>query len=341
VVGFDGSNRVERAITTKGEVPGDLVILAPGVAPNVTLAEGCGLTIGKTGAIAVNDHMMTSDPDIFACGDCCEATHLITGHPVYHPLGSTANKQGRVAGINAAGGDATFGGIIGTTIIKVFDFNVGMAGLLETEARESSLSIETALVASLDHAHFYPGAEPITIKLIAEKSGGRILGIQAVGRGVIDKRIDTAIAAMTFGATADQISQLDLAYAPPYSTAMDSLIVAADVLKNKLAGIARGISALDVLGKLERGEDLLLLDVRNSNEYCDLQIEGARKIPLALLRDQLSTLARDQEIVAFCKLSLRGYEAQKILEAAGFSNVKFLEGGIISWPLELKSSPSS
>lgn len=338
VVGFDGTRRVEKAITTRGEVAADLVILAPGVVPNVTLAEQCGLKLGVTGAMAVDSHQRTSDPNIYACGDCCETTHLVTGNKVYVPLGSIANKQGRVAGMNAAGGDATFAGILGTSILRVLDFNAGKTGLLEAEARESGYDVVTVLSPAPDRAHFFPGAKPIALKLVADRSSGRILGVQAVGTGVVDKRIDTAVAAITFGATAEQLAQLDLAYAPPYAAAMDNLIVAADILKNKLAGHAEGITPMEVRKMQENGEDFILLDVRSPAEHKEMRIKGARLIPLGVLREKLESLPRDKKIITYCKLSLRGYEAQKILQAAGFKGIKFMDGGVLSWPYELERS---
>jgi NADPH-dependent 2,4-dienoyl-CoA reductase/sulfur reductase-like enzyme/rhodanese-related sulfurtransferase len=292
VTGFAGSGRVQGVIADKGEVAAQLVVVAPGVRPNSGLAREAGLEIGATGAIAVDSRMQTSDPHIFACGDCCESLNLVNGSKVYVPLGSTANKQGRVAGINAAGGNASFAGILGTSILKVFAINAGKTG--------------------------------------------RILGLQAVGEGAVDKRLDAAAAAITFKATAEQLSQLDLAYAPPYSAAMDNLIVAADILKNKLAGHALGISPREVKRKLDDGDDFILLDVRSPAEHAEVGIEGAKLIPLGMLREKLDSLPRDKEIVTFCKISLRGYEAQKILDGAGFKKTRFLDGGVMMWPYELR-----
>lgn len=336
VEGFDGNGRVENVATTAGNVPADLVVLAPGVKPNVTLAREAGLEIGATGAIAVNERMQTSDPAIYACGDCCETTHLVTGQKVHIPLGSTANKQGRVAGINVAGGDAAFAGVIGTAIVKVCDMNAGKTGLTETEARSAGFMVETVLAPAPDRAHFFPGAKPIALKLVAEKESGRILGLQAVGLGAVDKRIDAAVGAITFGATAAQLAQLDLAYAPPYAAAMDNLIVAADILRNKLEGQARGIAPAEVKRKLDEGDDFILLDVRSPVEHSEVRIAGAKLVPLGALREKMEMLPKDKEIVTFCKISLRGYEAQKIMEAAGFGDVKFMDGGILTWPYDLE-----
>ncbi|GFE62490.1 FAD-dependent oxidoreductase [Geobacter sp. AOG2] len=337
VSGFAGTGHVEKVMTDRGEITADLVVLAVGAKPNVSLARDAGLRIGESGAIAVDDRLRTSVPDIYACGDCCETTSLVTGKSMHVPLGSTANKQGRVAGINAAGGDAVFAGVVGTTIVKVFEFNAGKTGLTELAARAAGYDVETVLSPAPDRAHFYPEAKPIALKLVADRKDGRLLGLQAVGPGAVDKRIDVAATAITFRATAEQISQLDLGYAPPFAAAMDNLIVAADILKNKLSGHARGVSPREVREKMEAEEDFILLDVRSPGEHEATRIAGAKLVPLGVLREKLDSLPKDKEIIAFCKISLRGYEAQKILDAAGFTNVRFMDGGILTWPYELES----
>lgn len=336
VTGFAGQHRVERVLVDGAEIPANLVILAAGVVPNVGLAQAAGLKIGSTGAVSVDAGMYTSDPDILACGDCCQTVHRVTGKEVYLPMGSTANKQGRVAGINAAGGEARFAGVIGTSIVRVFRLHVGKTGLSETEALAHGFSVETVLSPAPDKAHFFPGAKPILLKLVAQRATGRILGLQAVGEGEVAKRLDAAALAVGLGVSVEQLAQADLGYAPPYSAAMDNLIVAADILKNKLAGCARGVSPLEVKRKLDEGEQFVLLDVRSPAEHREVGIEGATLIPLGALRERLAELPRDREIIAFCKISLRGYEAQQILAGAGFTKAAFLDGGILGWPYELR-----
>jgi rhodanese-related sulfurtransferase len=304
----------------------------------VALARAAGLEIGVTGAIAVDKRLRTSDPNIYACGDCCETTHLVTGKKVHIPLGSTANKQGRVVGINVAGGDATFAGIIGTGIVRIFNVNAGKTGVTEAEAVANGIDYEMVLSPAPDKAHFFPGAKPIVLKMLTERKTGRIIGLQAAGEGSVDKRLDAAATAITFGATAEQLSHVDLAYAPPYSAAMDNLIVAADILKNKLSGHARGISPQQVKRKFDEEDDFILLDVRSPAEHGEVGIEGAKLIPLGVLREKLDELPKDKEIITFCKISLRGYEAQKILDGAGFKNTKFMDGGILAWPYPLRGA---
>ncbi len=341
VSGFTGTDRVEQVVTDQGEVIADLVVLAIGARPNVELARNAGLVIGSTGAIAVDNHLRTSDPTIYACGDCCEAVNLVTGAPLYAPLGSTANKQGRVAAINATGGDATFAGVLGTAILKVFDFNAGKTGLTEGAARAAGFTVETVLSPAPDRAHFYPAAKPIALKLVADTATGRLLGVQAVGPGGVDKRLDVASTALAFRANVEQVSHLDLAYAPPFSAAMDNLIVAADILKNKLSGHAKGISPGQLKQMQDDGDDFVLLDVRSPAEHAAMRISGAKLVPLGALREKLDTLPKDKEIVTFCKISLRGYEAQKILNAAGFTKVRFLDGGILTWPYGVETEQNA
>jgi NADPH-dependent 2,4-dienoyl-CoA reductase/sulfur reductase-like enzyme/rhodanese-related sulfurtransferase len=329
--------RVRRAVTDQGTYPADLVLVAIGVRPEVGLARGAGLDIGPTGAIAVDSRLRTSDSDIFAAGDCAEMTDRISGRKVYVPLGSTANKQGRVAADNIAGRETEFPGILGSLIVKVFDLTVARTGLSEEEARLTGFDPETILVAGPDRVHAYPGARPIVIKLVAERAGRRLLGSQILGPGDVDKRIDVVATALSFGATVDQLANLDLTYAPPYSAAMDPLHQAANALRNKLDGLGPSLDPVAVREMRLNGNDFLFLDVRSPAEHAEVRIPGATLLPLGALRERLEELPRDREIITFCKLSLRGYEAQRILLGAGFNRVRYMEGGILGWPFELET----
>ncbi len=320
--------------TTAGLLPADLVIMAVGVRPNVGLARAAGLEIGETGAIRVDDHLATSDPDIFAVGDCVETRHLITGRPAYVPLGSTANKQGRVAAVNACGGNDTFPGILGTSICKVFDVGVARSGLSETEARGAGFDVVTALTPAPDKPHFMPTARMLMLKVVADRATRRLLGIQAVGPGDGARRVDIAAMAMTYGATVDDLAKADLTYAPPFSPAMDNVITACDVLRNKLDGVAEGLPPAAVKAMLDAGEPIFFLDVRSPAEVAAVAIPGAVNIPLGQLRKRIAELPRDRRIVTFCKISLRGYEAALIARAAGHEDAAFMDGGIVMWPYE-------
>ena len=333
----DDRGRVARVLTDRGEIPAELVLVAAGVRPDVSLAREAGLVIGPLGGIVVDDALRTSDPDIFAGGDCVENRHLLTGAPVYAPLGSTANKHGRVIGDNLTGGATRYPGVLGTVILKVFDFNVGCTGLSEQAARRAGFDVETALVAGPDRAHYYPGSKTLFLKGVADRATGRLLGVQAIGPGDAAKRIDTAAVAIAHGIPLHEIAMSDLSYAPPYSNALDNLVHLATTLENKIAGLAAAYTPFEVRAKIDRGDEFVMLDVRTPAEHREARIDDPRMrfIPLGKLRERAAELPRDREIVAYCKTSLRAYEAQRILEGTGLSAVKFLDGGIAYWPFEL------
>jgi NADPH-dependent 2,4-dienoyl-CoA reductase/sulfur reductase-like enzyme len=232
----EGKGWPAAAITVSGRVlPAELVVLALGIRPNVDLAEKAGIRLGPTGAIAVDSRMETDIKGVFAAGDCAESFHRLTRSPVWGPLGDIANLQGRVAGENAAGGDARFPGVLGTAICKTFDLNVGLTGLTEAAAREAGLNPITTVITARDKARYYPGARELTLKLIAESVSGRLLGAQAVGLGAVDKMIDIAATALLGGLRCRDLENADLAYAPPFSPVLSPIIVAASTLSRRLA----------------------------------------------------------------------------------------------------------
>lgn len=337
VEAFEGDGRVEAVVAGGERVPAEAVIVAVGVRPEVALAQAAGLAIGPTGAIEVDDRMCTSDPDIYAAGDCVEVIDLLTGRPAYVPLGSTANKQGRVAAVNICGGTDRFPGVMGSTICKVFDFAVGCTGLTERAAREQGHDVVTCLAPNPDKAHYYPTHKTLFLKLVADRTTGRILGLQAVGPGDASKRIDVAATALAAGMTADQVSKLDLCYAPPYSPAMDPLITAANVIKNKIDGHMVGISPMELKRKLDAGAPVFLLDVRSPGEYKKGRLAGSTLVPLGALRTRVEDVPRDRPVVVSCGSSLRAYEASLILRAAGIDDVQVLDGSIATWPYEVVS----
>jgi len=222
--------RVVDVHTNAGDLPADLVLLATGVSPNVALAQTAGIVCGSTGAIAVDDYQRTNVPGIFAAGDCAEHWHRLLRRPAWVPLGTTANKQGRIAGRNAAGGDATFDGIVGTAITRLFDLEIGRTGLSEREARAEGIACQSTTLDSTDHAGYLPDAQPLTVKLVAESGSGRLLGAQAVGRAGVAKRIDVLATALYAGLTLADLPRLDLAYAPPFNSVWDPLQVTATSL---------------------------------------------------------------------------------------------------------------
>ncbi|MEK6621782.1 MAG: rhodanese-like domain-containing protein, partial [Planctomycetota bacterium] len=295
-----------------------------------------GIKVGATHAITVNERMETNVPDIYAVGDCAENTHLITGKPAWVALGSTAAKMGRVAAINALGGNDTFRGALGTVIMKVFGMNVAKTGLCEREAIKAGYTVESAIIPASDKSHYYPGCKDIIIKLVADVNTKKLLGAQIVGEGVVDKRIDVIATALSFGATVDQISKLDLAYAPPYAMAMDAIIVAANVLNNKLLGRTEGILPQKVIERRNRGDNFILLDVRTEMEFKSGHIKGSLHIPLDALAARVNELDRTREIITYCRAGLRASHAYRILKNAGFEKVKYMDGSIMAWTYGLE-----
>lgn len=328
----DEQGKVKSVVTSAGEFPAQLVLISVGIRPNVELARNAGLIIGPSGGINVDEYMQTSDPAIYAAGDCAEKQCFVRGTACFLPLGSVANKEGRIAGSNAVGHLERFHGVAGATALKVFDWNVGRAGLTARQALETGIPVLSATVSAPDRAHYYPGAEPIILKLVAERSTRRLIGIQGVGTGDVIKRIDVAVTAMTADMTVDQIANLDLAYAPPYSEAMDVLIHGANILRNKLDGLLEGFTALELRAKLDAAEDLMILDVRSPAEQEAGSIPGSTPIPLGVLRERASEVPKDKLVVIYCKTSLRAWEAVRILAGLGYERLAILDGGILAWP---------
>ncbi|MDA3852044.1 MAG: FAD-dependent oxidoreductase [Spirochaetaceae bacterium] len=319
-------------------IPCTHALFSIGVRPNVALAAKAGLKLGDFRGIQVNRFMQTSDPDIYAAGDCVEITNLITKNKQPWPMGDAANLQGRVVAQNVVLGNIEeYEGMVGTGICKVFDFNAGSTGLSEKMAREEGYNnVLTSIHAAPDKPGFM-GALPMVIKLLADKSTGRFLGLQAVGLGDVSKRV--AIAAMALHgrmSIADMVN-LDLPYAPPFSSAIDNLITAVHVLENKWRGLMTGISAIELKERLDKGEKPFILDVRGRGEFEAMRLGiGETLIPLGQIRQREEELPKDKttEIITYCKISLRGYEAACCLKAKGYSNVKVLEGGILAWPFK-------
>ncbi|MHC4885268.1 MAG: FAD-dependent oxidoreductase [Planctomycetota bacterium] len=323
--------------TDQGAMPADMVVLAVGVRPNTALAKEAGLKLcGITQAVAVDAGMRTSDPHIFAAGDCTSTHDLLTGEACYVPLGSTATKQGRIAAINICGGDVAFPGVLGSTVCKVFDFTVARTGLTESVARRRNLDVLTVMAPGPDRAQYMPESQPLYLKLLIDRDSHRILGAQAVGPGDGAKRIDMAAMAITNGMRIEELAHTDLCYAPPYSAVIDNLITAANIAQNKLDGLFEGISAVELQRLLEAGESPMLLDVRTAGEFRERRLAGATSIPLSALRGRLYELPKDRPIVIYGEISLRGYEAALVLQAGGMEQVKVLDGGLAMWPFSVE-----
>ncbi len=318
------------------ELPCELAVIAIGVRPNVKLAKEAGLKIGELGGIDVNEFMQTSDPDIYAAGDCVETTNRITGKKVHAPYGDLANLQGRVAGENAASTNCvTFPGTIQTGICKVFDYAAGSTGLSETAAgRLGMTDVVTVINAGPDKPGFMEGQLLVT-KLTADAKTGRILGAQCIGPGNVAKQIAQWAMAIQGKLTLEDLINADLPYAPPFSLAIDHFIATAHIIQNKVKGRMTGITCREVYKKVRAGEKLFIIDVRGPEEFEEMRLGiGETLIPLGALRKRLGELPEDKnrEIICYCKISLRGYEAALALEAGGWKNVKVMEGGIMAWP---------
>ncbi|MFA6008286.1 MAG: FAD-dependent oxidoreductase [Candidatus Shapirobacteria bacterium] len=318
------------------ELECELAVVAIGVTPNVALARDAGIAIGTMGGIEVNEYMRTSDKDIYAIGDCVEIPNRLTGKKILAPYGDLANLEGRVAGENAILGDSvTFPGTIQTGICKIFDFSAGSTGLSEAAAKKNGFPEAVAVVnASTDLPGFMKGKLIVT-KMVADRTTGKILGAQVVGPGNAAKQIAQWALAIQGGMNVEDIVNADLPYAPPFSLAIDHFIATGHLMQNKIKGRLKGISAVDVKRKLDAGEKPFLLDARGADEYEVMRLGiGETLIPLGAVRKRLAELPQDKttEIICYCKISLRGYEAALILEANGWKNVKVMEGGIMAWP---------
>jgi NADPH-dependent 2,4-dienoyl-CoA reductase/sulfur reductase-like enzyme/rhodanese-related sulfurtransferase len=326
--------------TDARELPCDMVLMAIGVKPNTLLASEAGLAIGPTGGIAVNSSMRTSDPHIYAGGDCVETFHLLTGKVTRQPMGSTANRQGRVIADAIAGREADFKGVLGTAILRLFEFTAGRTGLSVEAAREAGFDPISVSIMNSDKPHFMPGSAPVILQIVADHGTGRILGAQAFGPGDVSKRLDTLVAAITGGMTIDDLADADLAYAPPFSTALDPLTHAANTLRNKAEGLMKTYSPAEIVEKVRSGDDFILLDVRSPEETQRdgrLPFGNVTCIPLGALWEKGATLPKDKEIVAFCKISVRGWDALSILRSHGLENLALLETGVAGWPFQLEA----
>jgi NADPH-dependent 2,4-dienoyl-CoA reductase/sulfur reductase-like enzyme/rhodanese-related sulfurtransferase len=305
-------------------LPAQMVLLSVGIRPETSLAREAGLAIGPTGGVAVNGRMQSSDPDIYVVGDEAEVTHLITGERVRMPLAGPANRQGRVAGANAAGGHLHYRGTLGTSIVRACEIVAGMTGISERTARQKGISAFSSYTHSPSHASYYPGATTLAMKLVVADGSGRLLGAQIVGRDGVDKRIDVLATAIAAGMTVEDLEHLDLAYAPPFGSANDAVNVAGFVAAHVLRGEVRAVAPAQLA---ESGRTLI--DVREPHEVERLPVPGAVNIPLGRLRAQLGRLEARTPYAVVCQVGLRGYLATRILGQNGLDVVN-VSGGATS-----------
>ena len=314
-------------VLLKDEAPlhADMVVLAIGVTPDTALAKAAGLELGVKDSIVVNDRMETSVPDIYAVGDAVQVRHAVTGQDVLLSLAGPANKQGRIAADNICGGDSRYRGSQGSSVIKVFDLTAAVTGVNETNARKAGLDTDAVVLSPMSHAGYYPGGRLMTMKVVFEKGTYRLLGAQIVGGEGVDKRIDVLAAAIHAGMNAIQLKDLDLAYAPPYSSAKDPVNMAGFMVENLASGVVKQFHIEDV-SALPHDGSVTLLDVRTPQEYAGGHIEGFRNIPVDELRERLDEIEKGKPVYVICQSGLRSYIACRVLAGYGYEAYNFAGG---------------
>ncbi|MDR3629883.1 MAG: FAD-dependent oxidoreductase [Desulfocapsaceae bacterium] len=334
ILGRDG--RVVGVRTKTRDLEADLVIMATGVRPRSELAQQAGLQVSKSGGIVVNQRMQTSDPDIYAAGDCVEIPHLLTGRSFYAPLGSLANREGRVAGDNMAGIPTTFTGGVGSFIMKAFDVCIAATGLSLETARAEGYDADVSLTAPADRAHFFPSQGIVCCMMVFDRRTRKVLGLQAVGpmNDSISARIDAAAAYLTKGADIDDFANLEMAYAPPFSSAIDTINAAAYVAGNICDGRLRTIDLgqfLEWMDDLSRHPDWIVLDVRHPQQAAPFVEKFGKGLWLSLpdseIRQRYQELPQDKNMIIFCNAGSRSYEVQVFLDSIGVKNNIVLSGG--------------
>ena len=314
-------------VLLKDEQPlhADMVVLAIGVTPDSALAKEAGLELGIKGSIVVNDRMETSEKDIYAVGDAVQVKHYVTGEDALISLAGPANKQGRIAADNVCGGDSHYLGSQGSSVIKVFDMTAATTGINETNAKKAGLDVEKVILSPMSHAGYYPGGKVMTMKVVFEKETYRLLGAQIVGYEGVDKRIDVLATAIHAGMKATQLKDLDLAYAPPYSSAKDPVNMAGFMIDNISKGILKQWFLEDV-DKLPRDGSAVLLDTRTVGEYSRGHIDGFINIPVDELRERLDEVEKGKPVYVICQSGLRSYIATRILAENGYECYNFAGG---------------
>ena len=326
VEGFeDGGGFIEMLIKDEAPVRADFAVLAIGVTPDTALAKNAGLKLGLKDSILVNDRMETSYPDIYAVGDAVQVKHFVSGQDVLLPLAGPANKQGRIAADNICGRDSRYTGSQGSSVVKVFDITAASTGLNETKAKQAGIDADKVILSPMSHATYYPGGKVMTMKVVFEKETYRLLGAQIVGYEGVDKRIDVLSVAINAGFTGLQLKDLDLAYAPPYSSAKDPVNMAGFVIENIATGTIKQFFIED-LEKLPRDGSVTLLDTRTEKEVSRGVVEGFAHIPVDSLRDRIGEIEKGKPVYIMCQSGLRSYIAARMLEGYGYECYNFAGG---------------
>ena len=326
VEGFEeNGNGVDVLLKDEKPLHADMVVLAIGVIPDTQLAKEAGLELGIKGSIVVNDRMETSAPDIYAAGDAVQVKNYVTGQDALISLAGPANKQGRIIADNICGGDSRYRGSQGSSVIKVFDMTAATTGINETTAQKAGLDIDAVILSPMSHAGYYPGGKVMTMKVIFEKETYRLLGAQIVGYEGVDKRIDVLATAIHAGMKAPELKELDLAYAPPYSSAKDPVNMAGYMAENIADGILKQWYLKDI-DSLPMDGSVTLLDVRTAGEYSRGHLDGFKNIPVDELRGHLDEIEKDKPVYVICQSGLRSYIATRILEGEGYQAYNFAGG---------------
>jgi NADPH-dependent 2,4-dienoyl-CoA reductase/sulfur reductase-like enzyme/rhodanese-related sulfurtransferase len=313
-------------LTDGTSLESDLVLLSVGVRPELTLARNAGLEIGEGGGLQVDETLRTSDPDIFAAGDMVEVMHRVSGRKVRVPLAGPANRQGRIAATNALGGNMRYRGALGTTVVKIFEHTAAATGLSEQAARAAGLDTGVAYVFKDDHVKYYPGGKPLALKIVFDQATGRLLGGQAYGQQGVEKRIDVLAVALHGGMSVEDLSELDLAYAPPYNSANDPVNLAAFVASNHLSGYSTLKTPAEALHEVVDGRGVIL-DVRTVGEQSRAPLSGVLHIPADEVRDRLDEIPKGSALYILSKDGFLGHTTLQILKANGQENIFNITGG--------------
>lgn len=334
-IGHQEGDHALQLITSQRTLEADLVVTAVGVHPNSELARQAGVLVSPKGGIVVNHRLQTSDPDIYAGGDCIEIQHLVTGKPVYFPQGSLANRQGRVIGTNLAGGFATFKGVVGSFSIKIFDLAVSATGISLQAARREGFDAMHAFVIQADRAHFYPTQDLMYMQLVVDRKTRRILGVQGVGHNgdAVVGRIDSVAAMLSYQPTLEDLSNLELAYSPPFGSALDIVNAAANTAENILDGLNKPVDVEEFEKCFLSGEskDCICLDVRgpaNAAPYVAQFGDRWLNIPQETLKQRLAEVPMDKRVFLVCNSGVRSYEALRQLDCAGPCDAVNVQGGV-------------
>ena len=319
--GVLGDGKVEKVQTGKRAVKADAVVLSIGIRANTAFLADTGIELASNRTVLVNDHMQTNDPDIYAVGDCAMVKNRITGRDAWSPMGSTANITGRLAAQNIAGGDVSYSGAMGTAVCHLPELNVGKTGLSEAQAKDAGYDVVTVLTVVDDKAHYMPGAGNFIIKLVADKESRRLLGVQALGKGEVDKVVDICVAAISLKAKVDDLADMDFAYAPPFSTAIHPLAHTVNVLMNKMDG---GLESFTPAEFAEgKAEGYRIIDASPAPS-----IDGAPYVDLTRIHGEVDGLGKDEPLLLVCAKGKRAYLTQNLLKHYGYTNTRVLEGGL-------------